>query len=639
MENARVDAQNNLTVILEENVSALAFSLPIWKAIEKHIRNFIPDFKVDIRTNNKVIMFMCPICKTQPNSCNVLPQHRFRLRCFACKDKTIFSLFEVIRSVDTEKATWSDQDIESYLFQMAGYLISRTSVEELFDYFEKQGFDLVPVERNSKAPFELEWTKKTHKSRTEWQTWLKNGLNIGIKTGKISGITVVDIDTSPMPPEIEKIKGKALIQVTNKGTHLIYKYTDKLTQRRFQDLKIDIRNDGGQIVVSPSMIDGKYRVFQELLPELSECPQELIDYLLSQKKDVLVKTDQETKSIEEGGRNQGLIHLGGVLRKSLNLPQTQFVLEVINRNFVSPPLPEREISTICGSLDKYDSADEQKLVLKVLNYLKMVGEAFPKDLQEALCERKEPIDKALAFLLKEGFVTKSRRAFQPVRRANWSDKFPSMDNAIKFKMPYFHETGQWNYGDLLLLGGQSKSGKTTIAVNIVKKLVEQGIKPYMMCLETGSRFVKTAIQLGLKEGDFYWDFVSDPTKIELEPNAVTILDWLLIEDKAQTDVVMRYFVEQLYKTNGFLIMFQQLKYDQQWFAPNMVSQFPALAARYLYDKDSNGQYGYWMCDFVREPLFRGKTVKIPCEYDFTTKILETVQAKQENVNGSTPASN
>ena len=186
----------------------------------------------------------------------------------------------------------------------------------------------------------------------------------------------------------------------------------------------------------------------------------------------------------------------------------------------------------------------------------------------------------------------------------------------------------------MVLGSKTKFGKTTIAMNLVKAFVDQGIKPYYISLETGSRFVKTATKLGLKEGDFYWDFLADPTKIELEQNGVTILDWLLIEDKAATDTVLKHFVEQLHKTQGFLIIFMQLKTDGNWFAPNMVEQFPALAAKYLYDKEADGTYGKWQVEAVREPKFKTKKIAIPCLYDFGTRILTPMDELQadETVN-------
>jgi hypothetical protein len=65
----------------------------------------------------------------------------------------------------------------------------------------------------------------------------------------------------------------------------------------------------------------------------------------------------------------------------------------------------------------------------------------------------------------------------------------------------------------------------------------------------------------------------------------------------------------------------QLKESGDWFAPNMVKQFPALAARYRYTDEGKGIEGQWILDAIRDPKNHTKTGLIPCSYDFQTKIL------------------
>lgn len=138
------------------------------------------------------------------------------------------------------------------------------------------------------------------------------------------------------------------------------------------------------------------------------------------------------------------------------------------------------------------------------------------------------------------------------------------------------------------------------------------------------------MQLGLKEGDFKHKFIADPTKIPLEPNSVTIIDWLMITDKAKTDLVFYELALKLQKTNGFLIIFQQLKEDGNYFAPNMCKQFPALACRYFYDNKDVGEYGKFQIDEVREAKLKIKTYQVPCQYDWETKELKRVDEIKEN---------
>jgi hypothetical protein len=300
------------------------------------------------------------------------------------------------------------------------------------------------------------------------------------------------------------------------------------------------------------------------------------------------------------------------------------------------PMDNKAIRAMIRELDKYQIFDEQELAHKVLNYLKDVEEASRNEVALAVVgnnrgEDKKRIDKVLKHLVTEGYLLKKGTRYSVIKKLDWQENLIETGKPVDFKVPYFKNVANFNYGDLLLIGSKNKKGKTHISMNIVKKLVEQGIKPYYISLETGSRFAKIALQLGLKEGDFYHAFCSDPTKIELEPNAVTIIDWLLIVDKSKTDLVFRHFVEQLYKTNGFLICFQQLKQDDQYFAPNMAMQFPALSARYIYDTEDDGEYGQFKVDVVREPKIKIKTYNVPCHYDWETKRLETTENWQKRV--------
>lgn len=616
---------------------------PVFKKTTDYLQDKVKDFKIQRR--GKVTMILCPLCKTQPNlSCNILPGTSHKMKCFStlCKNRGIFTVFDVIREIESDKKELSDEEIAQYL---AGkYDIKLEEVRNqnvLLAFFESQVFDLVPIAKDQKAPIEKNWPKKQHKQREEWEQWLRTGLNIGVKTGKISAITVIDVDIKPIPEEIDSLKGECLIQETPRGFHLFYQYVSELPKTRIDELHTDIENDGGQVVLEPSIAEGKHRRFLNLI-DVGKMPPKLIELLKSKTSIRKVKDEKEESDIkqtlsepfninklQEGNRNTTLIHLGGILRKHLNLSQTSFVLDLMNKGFVQPPVTDHEFRNLIKKLDDYIEFDETELAEKVLGYLRLVEEAYANEISSTIGEPRQKVDKALKFLLKEGKILKARRMFQIIKRADWKDTFIKLDNEINFVLPYFQDLGHWQWGDMILLGSKSKYGKTTISMNMVEQFVKQGIKPYYICLETGSRFIKTALQLGLKEGDFFYDFQANPTHIELEQNAVTILDWLMISDKSQTDSVMKHFIQQLYKTNGFLIIFMQLKQDGGWFAPNMVEQFPALASRYLYTDDNEGIYGAWECDVIREPRVHMKKATVPCKYEPDTKRLIMVDESEQ----------
>jgi hypothetical protein len=591
---------------------------------------------VKITKPKSVNVFVCPLCKTNPASASVLvPVNIYN--CLSCKVKG--KIFDIVRKLEKDKKDYTDEEIMHYLKELLKLDCDiKSDIDKVLEFYHKNGFDLVPVAKNQKAPIELDWTNKTHREIKEWESWLyDSGINISVKTGECSNLTVIDIDkTDRIPEDISKIMGETLIQKTNSGYHLFYKYVPEFHSTRIETLKTDILNNGKSCVLYPSVVEDVERKYISDF-NIIEIPKELKDYLLKQIEVPQLKTYSEKLQedllsnnlhldlVGEGNRNNFLVHLGGILRKELSLSDTGFVLNLCNKKFCKPPLENKEFRNIIKILDKYVDKDDKELSQKILNYLKIVEEAGSRDIKETLNENKERIEKALSYLVKEGLLLKHRRMYHIIKKADWKEEFPNLTNEVPFEIPYFNDSAVFNWGDLLLLGGQNKSGKTTISVNFLKAFIEQGYKPYYICLETGSRWVKTAAHLGLKAGDLFYDFVADPTKIELEPNAITIIDWLLVIDKSQTDTVFKHFIEQLYKTNGFLIIFMQLKYDNNWFAPNMVNQFPSLSARYLYDKEDDGTYGKWVIDVVREPKGNYKSRIIPCKYDFESKLLLKVE--------------
>src|SRR3972149_2721060 len=96
-------------------------------------------------------------------------------------------------------------------------------------WYAKQGYSVFPTGRN-KRPL-LKWEKYQKERATEAQIrewWTKNpDANIGIVTGAISGIVVVDIDTEEGYEEIKKYISETLVTPTAKtpkgGQHLYFK--------------------------------------------------------------------------------------------------------------------------------------------------------------------------------------------------------------------------------------------------------------------------------------------------------------------------------------------------------------------------------------------------------------------------------
>src|SRR3989344_7328114 len=115
------------------------------------------------------------------------------------------------------------------------------------------GFSVIPV--SGKTPL-VEWTefqnrKPAKEEVTKWFSEL-NPTGIGIITGKISGIIVVDIEKDGSTEDLpETVK----VKTGGSGFHYYYRYTGisiKNSVKKIRD-NTDIRSDGGYVIAPPSI--------------------------------------------------------------------------------------------------------------------------------------------------------------------------------------------------------------------------------------------------------------------------------------------------------------------------------------------------------------------------------------------------
>lgn len=609
--------------------------------ILRYLEEYLKYKNINIVKRGNVRMTDCPTCKNNLCSATIIPNSHI-INCFSCKNK--FDLIQTIKLLEEDKKNYTDEELIQYIKELFNLNIITTKDDEeilqKLDLYEKLGFDLVPIVKNGKIPIEREWTIKSHKDKTEWRRWVGNFINIGVKTGKISNITVLDIDTINIPEEIKKYCENTLIQKTLKGWHIFFKYVEELPKTRIDSLKIDVENDGGQVVIEPSIVEEHKRKFNDYI-EIKEMPKDLVDFLKEKIKLPRLKTDSEKLRedienenfqidlVNEGNRNDILVRLMGIYRKRLNFEQTRFAVHVFNKHFCTPAKPSREIEAMLRNGEKYIQHDEDELAKSIISYLEAAKKASKAEIEvycfgnRAKGEDRKRIDKCLIYLLSKNIILREGREYILLERMEWQDTLLDIGIPVNFEVPYFQSYAYFNLGDIILIGSKTKFGKTTSAMNIIHRLVKQNIKPYYIYNETGGRFAKTALHLGMKDGDFHHIYCTNPEKVILEPNSVVIYDWMKPQDFSRTDNSYEMLSEKAQKSNSFLIVFAQLKVDNSFFAPNQIGQFPALVTKYIYEDEKDGTYTkFEICD-VRDGKMIGKHFEIPCIYNWDTKLLFT----------------
>jgi hypothetical protein len=279
----------------------------------------------------------------------------------------------------------------------------------------------------------------------------------------------------------------------------------------------------------------------------------------------------------------------------------------------------------------------------ILSYLSKVSSASRTSIELAVVgnrlsgEEKITFDSLMTDLVDQDKITKvNQYEYQIAKKMDWVDSAFTEGISIDFEMPYFNEYSKFNWGDLIILGSQNKYGKTITAMNIVKRLINQGIKPYYIYSETGGGFEDAAAKLKINPRQFYRTFCSNPYNMILEKNSVVIFDWVRPNDFARTDELFDGMINKLYKSKAILTCFVQLKTEgeqaDQFFAPNLIGQYPSLLARYLHNEESdNGTKTYFDVKLIRRPKFQNRQATIVTRFNWETYEVKTLK-ELENEN-------
>lgn len=237
------------------------------------------------------------------------------------------------------------------------------------------------------------------------------------------------------------------------------------------------------------------------------------------------------------------------------------------------------------------------------------------------------------YLIKEGKIIRRGKYYEIIKNMEWQDTILDVGIPINFKMPYFDDYAYFNWGDLIIIGAFTAYGKSTLSMNIVEQLVEQKIKPHYIYNEPGGRWGKTALKLGMKDGDFYRVFCNDADKITLPDKAVTIFDWVKPKDYAKTDELFGGIIEKLEKTHGIMICFVQLRGDEDknFFAKDQIGQYPAWVCKYLY-RDKEGIETKFNVTKIRDPKVYAKEFEILTQYNQQTKEVILLGESEGNKN-------
>jgi len=237
--------------------------------------------------------------------------------------------------------------------------------------YAARGWSVIPVEPRGKRPLVgwLEFQERTA-GANEINAWFRRwpDANVGIVTGRGSGLVVVDVDPrhggfesvagleiehGALPPTIEAATGGG-------GRHLYFAHPGPAVPNRVDAAPgIDLRGDGGCVVAAPSIHPSGRRYAWAPGHGPDEVPLAPLPPWLQERPRAERRTGHSIEhwrrlarqGVPEGERNGTLASLTGhLLWHGVDPEVAVELLLAWNRTRCRPPLPDREVASVVESI-------------------------------------------------------------------------------------------------------------------------------------------------------------------------------------------------------------------------------------------------------------------------------------------------
>ena len=323
---------------------------------------------------------------------------------------------------------------------------NKTRLQRAALKYQRRGLAIIPIGANKRPLFS--WKKYTTKIPTRKQIkawWIKYPYaNIGIITGKISNLTVVDIEAGG---NIDAYPDTLVCQTGGGGYHFYYRYTEQLKNKvRIKELT-DIRNDSGYVVAPPSVHQSGKRYKWYIRKKIAPFPSHLF-YEKSIEEAKSTEWDDILDGVKAGERNATAAKVCGLfLTKSpYSLWEKIAWPAVKNWNQQNqPPLSENELrevyQSISGRISYHQTDTEQEV----------------KSLSD---------------------VTKDHSKLMKARRTGELTGIATGFEKIDHKL-----NGGFKKGDFIVIGARPSSGKTALALSFAFNAAKAGSNVLFFSIE------------------------------------------------------------------------------------------------------------------------------------------------------------
>jgi len=338
--------------------------------------------------------------------------------------------------------------------------------ELLRKYYYDYGWTIIPVQKGEKRPGLPEWKsfQSRRPSKDELRKWFKSpDVGVGLITGKQSGVVVVDEDSYKEKGIEVKLSSPLIVQTGGGGRHYYFKYTEGVNNAVNQDKAIDIRGEGGFVVLPPTKhpSGNNYEWITGLPDNLDKLP--TLDESFAAEIASRPPTEEldlnEYMFVGEGSRNDSLHRISCSLLNKMSKKDAYQTALGINQNY-DPPLAEREVQTIFKSAMAFVDAHPKEAFREKIVAEKQRGEV----------EKTKDNMKVYTFSEAE------------VRHDELMEKYgKGVTTGYDILDEYFSFLPQ----NLYMISAATHIGKTSLVLNIAGRVARAGYKVLLASLEQG----------------------------------------------------------------------------------------------------------------------------------------------------------
>ena len=449
-------------------------------------------------------------------------------------------------------------------------------LEAALKYAEK-GMSVIPVDQKKVSLIKWKPYQEKRASEEEIREWFKKfpSANVGIVTGAISNLLVIDCDTPSAIQKIQEAIPENMVvpcETTPRGgIHFFFSHAEGFVNRARVAEGIDVRTSGGYIAVAPS-VNGKGKGWEWVLSLLDADPPEIINSITSlfsfslytgirekEYNNVSQVSQGITIFFTEPGRDEDIFHLANCgVKGNANLEILTQGLKIIARNCI-PPYPENEVEIKVRSALERAMKRERNIAQEVKAWVEMMGTVSQgcnisitecnKD--NNISQKKDIQATRMAFMRlcggKEPIIEKIGDKAGQYRIINRDDSEQKWWLDEGKPLPLVMPLGIEKYakifpGNIILLEGQKSQGKSTFAIEFSrlnrnlypgKDVIYQNVEMSDAEIKDRFRHYRDKDIIGMEEWRNFLQIIKRTSDWadKIEPDSINIIDYLVEYEK------------------------------------------------------------------------------------------------------------